>query len=124
MPFRLLKVLGWIFGTLLLLGVLVSGFAFGGSAIGVPLILFIAIVAGWFVYVFFRYRFVRQEEIVQVLAAAAEAKLPLVPALPTAAWTLVSRTGVSSGKVVASASLPVQTMPMTAVETVEMERVP
>jgi type II secretory pathway component PulF len=81
MPYRILKVLAWILGTLVFLGILVSGFAFGGSAIGVPLILFIVIVAGWFVYVFFRYRFVRQEEIVQVLSAAAEAKLPLAPAL-------------------------------------------
>lgn len=81
MPYRLLKVLGWIFGSFVLLGVLASGFAFGGSSTGVPLILFVVILGGWFVYVYFRYRFVRQEEIVQVLAAAAEAHLPLVPAL-------------------------------------------
>jgi hypothetical protein len=38
--------------------------------------------------------------------------------------TLVISTGLLSGKVAASASLAVQTMPIIAVDTVEMTRVP
>jgi hypothetical protein len=45
-------------------------------------------------------------------------------ALPIAVCTLVISTGSLSGNVFSSASLAVQTMPMMAVETVEMVRVP
>ncbi|MNN36952.1 hypothetical protein D3C81_1508710 [compost metagenome] len=58
------------------------------------------------------------------IACRLAARVPVVPALPMAACTLVSRTGVSSGKAVASASSAVQTMPTTAVETVRIGRVP
>jgi len=39
------------------------------------------VVVGWLLYVYFRYRFVRQDELVQVLATAADANLPLIPAI-------------------------------------------
>lgn len=47
-----------------------------------------------------------------------------VPAFAMALCTLVISTGLLSGKVAASASLAVQTMPIIAVDTVEMTRVP
>ncbi|KFB88095.1 hypothetical protein CR62_06285 [Serratia grimesii] len=58
------------------------------------------------------------------MADNAFASVPDFPALPAAAITSVISTGVLSGKSFGSASLPVQTMPTTAVDTVEMTRVP
>ena len=58
------------------------------------------------------------------MAASAGAKVPLVPALPAAATTSVINTGTLSGNIFSSASEAVQTMPIMAVETVEMTRVP
>ncbi|MOA49755.1 hypothetical protein D3C78_1726760 [compost metagenome] len=59
-----------------------------------------------------------------LMASRVAARVPRVPALPMAAWTLVTSTGVSSGKATALASEPVQTMPMTAMEMVRIGRVP
>ena len=57
--------------------------------------------------------------------AISEARsVPVLPALPAAVSTLVISTGVSSGNASASASSLVQTIPMIAVETVEITRVP
>jgi len=50
--------------------------------------------------------------------------VPFLPAFAMALCTLVISTGSLRGNVSASASLAVQTMPMIAVETVEMTRVP
>ncbi|MNC08296.1 hypothetical protein D3C75_558770 [compost metagenome] len=58
------------------------------------------------------------------MACKEAARVPLFPALPMAACTLVIKTGSLRGKVAASASLAVHTMPIIAVETVEITRVP
>src|SRR5471030_163742 len=51
-------------------------------------------------------------------------RVPVLPALPLAASTSVISTGVLRGNRVASASFAVHTMPIMAVETVEITRVP
>ena len=53
-----------------------------------------------------------------LMAVRAGASVPLVPALPMAASIFVTSTGRFRGKAVASASLAVTTMPMTAVEMI------
>ncbi|MNF84693.1 hypothetical protein D3C84_670650 [compost metagenome] len=58
------------------------------------------------------------------MASRLLARVPCTPALPEAVSTSVSRTGLLSGKTVASASCAVQTMPTTAVAIVRMGRVP
>jgi type II secretory pathway component PulF len=75
------KVLGWIVGTMLVLSLIGFGLFEGGMSIGVPFVLFFIVAIGWLSYVYFRYRFVRQDELVQVLASAAAANMPLIPAI-------------------------------------------
>ncbi|MNN80907.1 hypothetical protein D3C81_1976730 [compost metagenome] len=58
------------------------------------------------------------------MASRLRAKVPSSPALPDAVSTSVSKTGLLSGKVAASASLPVQTMPTTEVAMVRIGREP
>ncbi|KEA28031.1 hypothetical protein BH79_23325 [Pseudomonas aeruginosa C0324C] len=58
------------------------------------------------------------------IACRLAGSVPLVPAFPIAACTLVMSTGVSSGNAVASASSAVATRPMIAVAMVRMGRVP
>jgi type IV pilus assembly protein PilC len=81
MSARFVKVLGWIVGSMLVLGVIGFGIFEGGVSIGVPFVLFFIVAIGWLTYVYFRYRFVRQDELVQVLAGAADANVPLIPAI-------------------------------------------
>ncbi|MNJ74373.1 hypothetical protein D3C77_712970 [compost metagenome] len=61
---------------------------------------------------------------VSAISCRLRARVPVVPALATAACTSVSSTGVLSGKAVSSASSATQTMPITAVAMVVMVRVP
>lgn len=58
------------------------------------------------------------------LAYREAERVPSLPAFAMALCTLVITTGSLRGKAFLSASLAVQTMPMIAVETVEMVRVP
>ena len=58
------------------------------------------------------------------IAFSVRARVPVVPALPAAVNTLVMRTGVLSGNIVASASSAVATKPTTAVAMVRIGRVP
>ncbi|MNN61741.1 hypothetical protein D3C81_1769930 [compost metagenome] len=58
------------------------------------------------------------------IAAKLRYKVPVLPALPMAASTLVTSTGVSSGKAAGSASSAVAIRPSTAVDTVRIGREP
>ncbi|ROI73773.1 hypothetical protein BFD29_26505 [Escherichia coli] len=58
------------------------------------------------------------------MACNDAASVPFLPAFAIALCTLVISTGLLRGKISASASLAVQTMPTMAVDTVEMTRVP
>jgi len=78
---KLLNILAGVSIAFAVLAIVGFGLFFAAGAIGVPLLLFVVIVCGWLGYVYFRYRFTRQEELLQLLAAASEANLPLVPAL-------------------------------------------
>src|SRR5262245_36400190 len=75
------RILGGFLATVLFvffaISVLITLF-FGGF---LPGIFFILLFYGWVVYAFLRYREARQSELLQVLAASVEAKLPLAPAL-------------------------------------------
>src|SRR5579871_4063922 len=62
---------GVTWGTVLYLGPLYALMFLGLSALSV----------GWMLYAYLRYRQARQDEILQVLATAIEAKLPLAPAI-------------------------------------------
>jgi type IV pilus assembly protein PilC len=75
------NILAGVLAAVFVLGLIGYGLFVASLAIGVPLLIFIIIVTGWFGYVYFRYRFARQEELLHLLAAASEANLPLVPAL-------------------------------------------
>ncbi|CAJ3939518.1 Uncharacterised protein [Burkholderia pseudomallei] len=58
------------------------------------------------------------------IASSVRRSVPFLPALPSAATTFVSSTGVLSGNVLASASAAVQTTPSTAVDTERIGRPP
>ena len=81
-PHVLLKVLhvcALLAAPVLLLGML-AAFTYG---LGLPgLLWFLALCAGygWILFAFFHYRFGRQEELLHVLATAAEGGVPLAPA--------------------------------------------
>lgn len=82
-PHVLLKVLhvsALLAAPVLLLGML-AAFTYG---LGLPgLLWFLALCAGygWMLFAFFHYRFGRQEELLYILATAAEGGVPLAPAL-------------------------------------------
>jgi type IV pilus assembly protein PilC len=78
---KLLNIVAGVFIALALLAIVGFGLFSASLAIGLPLLIFIMIISGWLGYVYFRYRFTRQEELLQLLVAASEANLPLVPAL-------------------------------------------
>jgi type IV pilus assembly protein PilC len=72
-----LKILGYVF-----LGLLISFLAlFLFRGFGVLLLVFLGGLEGWVLFVFFHYRHVRQNEIIYLLATAAESQQPLAPAL-------------------------------------------
>lgn len=50
-------------------------------AIGLPFLLLLMLFYGWMLYAFVHYRQARQEEMLHVLSTAADANLPLAPAL-------------------------------------------
>ena len=71
------------------------------SVFGIPVMVLVLIFYGWMLFTFLHYRQARQEEVLQLLAAAVEARVPLAPALrtyleerpvdsPTAAASIVS----------------------------------
>jgi type IV pilus assembly protein PilC len=60
------------------IGVLFVG---GGLVPSFPTIMFLMLVFGWFVYAHRRYTEARQDELFQVIATAAESRLPLAPAV-------------------------------------------
>lgn len=51
------------------------------QVVGVLMFLTLIIVYCWMIYLFFQYRAIRQDEVVHLLATAAEARQPLAPAL-------------------------------------------
>src|SRR5947209_8473517 len=69
-------IVGTVFSILVLTAVLL----FGGL-LGLLPLLFLAAVYGWIAFAFLHYRQCRQEELLQVLSSAAEANLPLAPAV-------------------------------------------
>src|SRR5262245_52534798 len=76
-----LKVLGVLVAGLLGLALLAAGLILAGQGQLLPLLLFLMLAVVWMGYAFFRYRQVRQDELLQVLAMAVEAQLPLGPAI-------------------------------------------
>ncbi len=68
---------GITFAAMLVLMLFYLGFGYGSLL----LLLVVAAVYGWMLFAYWHYRDCRQEEFVQVLAAAAEAQAPLAPAL-------------------------------------------
>src|SRR6267154_866736 len=73
------------FATLAGLLALVVGFGailvFVGFAYGVPFVFLLLLVYGWMLFAYLHYRQGRQEEMMQLLSAAAESQAPLAPAL-------------------------------------------
>jgi type IV pilus assembly protein PilC len=62
--------------------VLLVGLVFGlGFGLSMALLLFVMLVAGWFLYAYRRYRQARQDELLHVMATAAESGLPMAPAV-------------------------------------------
>jgi type IV pilus assembly protein PilC len=78
---RILIVLSLIVGGLVALGMVVAGLVMTGFGQTLPLLVFAMLGVGWMFYAFLRYRQARQDELLQVLATAVEANLPLAPAL-------------------------------------------
>lgn len=75
---RTLLVFVKIVGGLLLLVAAAGGAAAAGPALGLPLLLVVLLANGWAVYAFLRYRQGLQDELLAVLTATAEARMPLV----------------------------------------------
>ena len=78
---RLIIVVAAIAGSVLLLGLFAVGLIMAGAPVGLPLLLFGMLGIGWVAYAFFRYRQARQDELLQVITTALEARLPLAPAI-------------------------------------------
>src|SRR5690349_1126106 len=78
---KTLIVLGVIVGSIILLGLMVGGLIMTGMAQAILLLPFALLGVGWMFYAFLRYRQARQDELLQVLATAVEANLPLAPAV-------------------------------------------
>jgi type IV pilus assembly protein PilC len=68
-------------GTLFLLALAVFIIATLGVALALPALLFLMLVVGWMLNAYLRYRQARQDELLQVMTAAVEARLPLAPAI-------------------------------------------
>src|SRR3954468_24768995 len=77
---RTVIVLSALVGGLVLLALVVAGLFLTGLGQTILLLPFALLGAGWMVYAFLRYRQARQDELLQVLATAIEANLPLAPA--------------------------------------------
>src|SRR5438105_4805326 len=78
---RTLIVLAVIVGRLILLALFVGGLFVTGLGWLVLTTPFVMLGVGWMAYAFLRYRQARQDELLQVLATAVEANLPLASAL-------------------------------------------
>src|SRR5262245_14574512 len=78
---KVLLVLAVIAGSVILLGLVAVGLVMAGAPVALPLILFGMLGLGWVAYAYFRYRQARQDELLQVITTALEAKLPLAPAI-------------------------------------------
>src|SRR5437764_6964312 len=78
---KTLIVLSLIVGGLVALGLVVAGLVMTGFGQTLPLLVFAMLGVGWMFYAFLRYRQARQDELLQVLATAVEANLPLAPAV-------------------------------------------
>ncbi len=76
--FVLLGAGSGLFFAVALLGVL---FYLGSFEFAVPAILFLVLLYGWVFHIFVRYRQARQDELLHVIIASVDAKLPLVGAL-------------------------------------------
>ena len=70
--FNILKVLGALVVVLLTLGVIVAGLYSAGFAPTIPLLLFLILLGGWMLYAYLRYRQVRQDELVHIIATAVD----------------------------------------------------
>src|SRR5262245_28754840 len=72
----------WKFLGFSLLGVLiVIGLVVTFSLAGIYLVLIVVAFYGWVAFAFCHYRYLRQEEVFQLLKAAGEAQTPVAPAL-------------------------------------------
>ena len=74
---RILAAMGMVLVGLVVLALLTMAFSVGGLLMGFPM----AAIYGWVVFTFFHYRFCRQDELVHLLANAAESGIPLAGAL-------------------------------------------
>src|ERR1700752_1717952 len=64
--------------SVLAVGAVCVGFFVGLGYAGLPAsALFVWLAGGWLLYAFLRYRQIRQEELLQVIAAAVETNLPI-----------------------------------------------
>src|SRR5262245_38089504 len=75
---KVLFVMGAFAAGLFMLGFIMD---WSGLGPGIPLLLFVILGVGWLIYAYLRYRQARQDELLQVLATAVEADLPLGPAI-------------------------------------------
>ncbi len=66
-----------IVGLVLIALMAVVGILFVFKLAGLLILVVLALLYGWIVYAFLHYRYVRQEELLHVLAAAAEGNVPL-----------------------------------------------
>src|SRR5205814_4646367 len=78
---RTVIVLSVMVGGMFLLALVVGGLFLTGLGQTILLLPFALLGGGWMVYAFLRYRQARQDELLQVLATAVEANLPLAPAV-------------------------------------------
>src|SRR6478609_8324046 len=72
-----LNKLGVVAAVLATVAILVALFVGLGLGPSPPLLLFLMLAFGWMLYAFVRYQQVRQDELLQLIATAVEANLPL-----------------------------------------------
>ncbi|MFO0808444.1 MAG: type II secretion system F family protein [Gemmataceae bacterium] len=76
-----LNKLGIVAAVIATIAILVALFVGLGIGPSPPMLLFLMLVFGWMLYAFVRYQQVRQDELLQIIATAVEAKLPLGPSI-------------------------------------------
>lgn len=78
---QLLGIAAVVVGLVVFFGALAAGLIAGGLAIFLPFLLVLMLFYGWVLSAYVHYRQGRQDELLHLLSAAAEAQVPLAPAL-------------------------------------------
>lgn len=75
------KLFGAIVISVVVLAALGLGLVLAGVVPSLPILLFLALFIGWLAHAYLRYRNLRQDELLQVLATAADVRMPLPAAI-------------------------------------------